>query len=367
MDTDKKDETNEVESPQTADSLETPSTVVEPTAPSLSSESPSMKTSTTDASPASPNDESGVDTTNTNATTPAGGAATPPPAKKPKGSFRERWHDLSARVNIYLLLFILILVIAAIVVVVAVLQAHKATNNAATTNNQSLSQSALQQLSNSDATVGTSSQTLNVQSNAVFAGQVVIRSNLEVAGTIKVGGTISLPSVTVAGTSTFGQVQAGSLAVSGNTAVQGNLTTQGNLNVSGTGSFGTLSAQKLSVGSLQLNGSLILTSHITAGGPIPHKSDGNALGSGGTSSVSGSDTAGTVAINTGSNPAAGCFITVTFAQPFSGTPRVLLTPVSSSAAGLPYYVTRTSNNFSVCTAAPAAAGQNISFDYAIFD
>lgn len=363
MDADRKKVDASASNPQPADSLETLETIAEPAAPSTGNDSPTAgKTSGTESSSAantSAQAEAG-------STTDAASGGSPSP-QKPKNSWRERWHALSNRFNVYLLMFILLLVIASIIVVVAVLQAHKTSNTNSAVNNQTLSQSALQQLSNSDASVGTSSQTLNVQSNAVFAGQVIIRSNLEVAGTIKVGGTISLPSVTVAGTSTFGQVQASSLAVSGNTAVQGNLTAGGNLNVSGTGSFGSLSAQRLSVGSLQLNGALILTSHITAGGPIPHKTDGNALGSGGTSSVSGSDTAGTIAINTGSGPAAGCFITVMFAQPFNGTPRVLLTPVSSSAAGLPYYVTRTSNNFSVCTAAPAAAGQNINFDYAIFD
>ena len=352
-----KDEESKQETPE-AGSLETPETVVEPTSASSSQGSgPIAPAASKPGSAENSNQASGKNT-----------AASPPPSGGQKSSFKQRLRSLSERFNIYLLLFILVLLIAAIAVVVATLQVHK-TNNANSNNigNQALSQSALQQLSNSDATVGTSSQTLNVQSDAVFAGQVVVRSNLEVAGTIKVGGTISLPSVSVAGTSTFGQVQAGGLSVSGNASVQGNLTTQGSLNVSGTGSFGTLSAQRLSVGTLQLNGALVLTSHITAGGPIPRKSDGNALGAGGTSSVSGSDTAGTININTGSGPAAGCFITITFAETYSGTPRVLLTPVSSAAAGLPYYVNRTSANFSVCTAAPAAAGQNISFDYAIFD
>src|SRR6266568_5176104 len=328
-----------------AGSLENPETVIEPEA---ASEQHAAATSKAAGSDDTSEDTAQPDSNGPNDGTSGADSNSPQsqPPKDQKRSARQRLRDRLSRFNIYLLLFILVLVIAAIAIVVATFQVHK-TN---TGNSNSIG-----------------NQTLNVQSNAIFAGQVVIRSNLEVAGTIKVGGTISLPSVTVAGTSTFGQVQAGSVAVSGNTTVQGNLTTQGNLNVSGTGSFGTLSAQHLSVGSLQLNGALVLTSHITAGGPIPRKSDGNALGAGGTSSISGSDTAGTIAINTGGGPAAGCFLTVTFAQSYSGTPRVLLTPVSSAAAGLPYYVTRTSANFSVCTAAPAAAGQNINFDYAIFD
>lgn len=355
MDSNKADKSLDGDSQQ-AGSLETPSTVVEPTAPSIASDSGS-------ANPvASPTSNSSETAQGGNTTSPS----TPPPPQ-PKKGIKQKIHALSERFNIYLLLFILLLVITAIAIAVTTLQVHKNNTNNAKIGNQALSDSALQQLANSDATVGTASQTLNVQSNAVFAGQVVVRSSAEIAGNIKVGGAASASSLSVSGNSSLGQIQAAGLGVAGNAAIQGNLTTQGNLNVSGTGSFGSLSAQRLSVGSLQLNGSLVLTNHITAGGPIPRKSDGNALGAGGTSSLSGSDTAGTITINTGSSPAAGCFVTVTFAQAFNGTPRVLLTPVSSAAAGLPYYVNRTGTNFSVCTAAPAASGQNISFDYAIFN
>ncbi len=358
--TDKNEEPS-LATPETAASLETPDTVVESNNSSSSASSSNTATSTKED--AAPTPESLESNDGGLATPPSGG----PDSKKPKDK-KSGIRGFFARFNIYLLLFILLLVVAAIAMTVAAFQAHKASNNtAAKIGNQSLSQSALQDLANSDATVGTSSQTLNVQSNAVFAGQVIARGNLEVAGTIKVGGGLSIPSISVSGSGTFGQLQAGSIAISGNTAIQGNLTTQGNLNVNGTGSFGNLSAQRLSVGSLQLNSALVLTSHITAGGPVPRKSDGNALGSGGTSSLSGSDTAGTITINTGGSPAAGCFVNVAFAQAFSGSPRVLLTPASSAAAGLPYYVNRSGTNFSVCTASPAAAGQNITFDYAVFD
>lgn len=362
MNPDNKNEGAPLESPDTASSLETPDTVVENGTKSAATDTIKPQENGGELSGESLESDDTVDTSKT----PDSGA---PDGKKPADPKKTSGiRAFLARFNVYLLLFILLLLIAAIAMTVAAFQAHKASNNtAAKIGNQPLSQSALQDLANSDATVGTSSQTLNVQSNAIFAGQVIARSNLEVAGTIKVGGGLSIPSISVSGSGTFGSLQSGSVAISGNAAIQGNLTTQGNLNVNGTGSFGTLSAQRLSVGSLQLNSPLVLTSHITAGGPVPRKSDGNALGSGGTSSLSGSDTAGTITINTGGGPAAGCFVNVTFAQAFSGSPRVLLTPASSAAAGLPYYVNRTGTSFSVCTAAPAAAGQNITFDYAIFD
>jgi hypothetical protein len=121
------------------------------------------------------------------------------------------------------------------------------------------------------------------------------------------------------------------------------------------------------VQSLQLSGDLQITRHIDAGGGTPGKSDGTALGNGGTSSVSGTDTAGTVTINTGGSPSTGCFATITFTNRFSGTPHVVVTPVGSAAGGLNYYINRSASNFSICATNSAPAGQTFSFDYIVID
>jgi hypothetical protein len=92
-----------------------------------------------------------------------------------------------------------------------------------------------------------------------------------------------------------------------------------------------------------------------------------AVGGGGTASLSGSDTSGSVTINTGGSPPAGCFATVTFSKVFASTPHVVLTPVGSAAAGLQYYVTRSTTGFAVCTASAAPAGQSFGFDYVALD
>src|ERR1035437_10160352 len=86
------------------------------------------------------------------------------------------------RLNIYLLLFILLLVVAAVIAVVVYFSSKKAASN--TVQNQTLSQDALQQLASSDVTVGGSKQVLNIQSNAVFAGKVLVKDSLDVAGNI---------------------------------------------------------------------------------------------------------------------------------------------------------------------------------------
>ncbi|HEX3568910.1 MAG TPA: hypothetical protein VHT70_04530 [Candidatus Saccharimonadales bacterium] len=357
MDPSKNDEQeqNPLQNPDQANSLEGPDTVVEQS----DGNSPS---STSSPAPAQPPAAPEAPPTDSN-------AAPTPPDQKPHRKFGSRLHDFAHRFNIYFLLFVLILIIVGIIAFIAIWQAHKNKPSSPTTSSQTLSEDALKNLANSSTTsVGNSKQILNVESSAIFSGPVLMRNDLEVAGTIKVGGALSLPGITVAGNSSFGQVSTGSLSVSGDAAVQGNLTVIKSLAVNGSASFnGAVAAQSLAVSSLQLNGDLTLTHHITAGGSIPGKSDGGALGNGGTSSISGSDTAGQISINTGGGAPAGCFIAIRFAAKFNNTARVILTPTTAAAAGIQYYVQPSSTGFSVCTASVPPSGANIGFDYATFD
>ncbi len=289
-----------------------------------------------------------------------------PPSSK-KQSIPRRMQQLITHVNVYLLVFVLILLIAIVVVVVGVQRSRKSAGPTTVTP-QELDQEALKNLNGSETKVGDPKQTLSIESNAIFSGKVLVRDSLDVAGTIKVGGALNLSGITVSGTSNFDQVQAKRLAVAGETAIQGTLSLQKNLTVSGGGSFGgAVSAPQLNVQSLQLSGDLAINRHIDAGGPTPGASNGSALGAGGTASVSGTDTAGTVTINTGGGPGAGCFITINFATRFSGTPHVVIAPVGSAAAGLSYYINRSTTGFSICTTSPAPASQNFAFDYIVID
>lgn len=266
--------------------------------------------------------------------------------------------------NIYLLLFIFIIIVAGIIIFLTYNYSRQQAQDKQA-NTTSLSQETLDQLANSDATVGTSDQVLSVQSSAVFAGKVLARSDLEVAGSLQLGGSLNLPNINVTDTANLGQVTVSkNLAVTGNTAVQGSQTIAGTLQVGGTGRFsGALSAPQISTNSLQLNGDLTLTRHLTIGGGTPGRSNGTALGSGGTASISGSDTAGSVSINTGGGPGAGCFITVTFTSRYNATPHVIVTPVGSAAGGLAYYINRSTSNFSICTSSAPPANASFGFDY----
>jgi cytoskeletal protein CcmA (bactofilin family) len=297
-------------------------------------------------------------------TTPVAPLA-PLPAKKKISFFKRIW----GRFNIYLLLFILIFLVAAAVVIILTIRGNKAaTDTTNTIGSQGLTEETLKQLSNSETTIGNSSQILNIESNAIFSGAVLIKKDLEVAGSIKVNGALALPGITVSGSSSFNQIQASTLNLSGAATVNGTLTARNGLSVNGNGNFtGSVSATQLTTGSLQLNGDLILTHHITGGGAIPGLNQGIALGGGGTASISGSDTSGSIAINTGSSPGAGCFATVNFTRAYNGTPHVIVTPIGAAAGALDFYVNRSSSNFSVCTTSAPPGGQAFGFDYMIMN
>lgn len=283
-----------------------------------------------------------------------------------KGS-KNKVQGLISHLNIYLLLFALIVVLAGGFILIGI-QRNKKASTETTVNTQSLSAEELKKLSESEQKIGDPKSVLSIESNAIFSGKVLVRDSLDVAGTIKVGGALSLPGISVSGASTFDQITANNLSITGNTTVQGQLNIQKGITSSGGATFGgPVSAPLLTVQSLQLSGDLAISRHIDAGGGTPGKSDGSALGAGGTAAVSGTDTAGTVNINTGGGAGAGCFVTVNFTNRFSGTPHVVITPVGADAGSLNYYINRSNSSFSVCTASVPPSGRSFAFDYIVID
>ena len=264
-------------------------------------------------------------------TTDATNGSSPVPASQPDHDSK----NLRQRLNVYLVIFGFVILIAGAIFLLAYLQ-NKNTPASSTIKTQTLNQSTLNQVANSDATVGSSQTVLNVESSAVFAGQVLIRQNLQVAGGLEIGGTTALTDLSVSGTGQFSELTASKdLAIAGDAAIQGTATISKSLQVNGNGTFsGPLSAPQVTTPSLQLNGDLVLTHHISIGGATPSRSNGPALGSGGSVSISGSDTGGSITINTGGSPPAGCFVTITFTAHYNSTPHVLVSPVGSAAGGL---------------------------------
>lgn len=275
---------------------------------------------------------------------------------------------LFKRLNIYLLFFILLVVIAAAFFVVNYLNSQKPSPEAAI-NSQKLTQKDLQQLSNTDASLGNSSQTLTIQGNAIINGQTLIRSSTNIAGTLQTSGAITGPSLTIAGATNLGATQASSLQVQQNVAVQGS-TTLASLNVAGTSSFsGAMTVPQITASKLVLSGNAVLEipNHLAFTGPSPSRGSINqsALGGGGSATVNGSDTSGTVNINTGNSPAAGCFVRINFSKPFTSQPRVIISPVGAGAGLTTYYTTRDTGGFSICSATAAPGHQAFAYDYFI--
>lgn len=291
------------------------------------------------------------------------GIATPTPTSTPQKP-RRNLRDVLTHINLYLLMFIMLLVAVTVVGTVMYLKNHETHTASQSISSQSLSTDDLDRLANTGVSVGDPKQILTVQSNAIFTGKMLVRSDLEVAGRLIVGSNLSLTGINVAGLSSLDDVQiAKNLSVGNNAAVQGKITAA-SIATSGGASFGGgVTAGQLTVNTLSLNGNLILTRHLIIGGSSPSRTSGSALGSGGTTSVNGADGAGSITVNTGNSPAAGCFITVNFSQHYDSTPRVMVTPVGLVAGMVGYYVTRTSNGFSVCGTTPAPSGASFGFDY----
>lgn len=291
--------------------------------------------------------------------------------KLPSGGPLAILKNLASRLNIYLLAFILLIIIGLMIFFISFNASQQ--QETATIETQELTQETIDDLVGSDARVGDPKQLLTVESDSVFSGKVLIRDSLDVAGAIKVGGSLSLPGITVSGTSAFDEVVLNTLNVSGDVSVQGQLSVQQGLTVSGPVTFsGTFSAAAFSIQTLQVDGDLTLNRHIDAGGPTPGVSGGGALGSGGTVTISGTDTAGTVTVNVGSGAAAGVLATVNFAVAFNGTPHVVITPVAAQGAPIItgtqkfYLSNRTTTTFSIATSAGLPAG-SVSFDYIVID
>lgn len=294
--------------------------------------------------------------------TPSSAPASQPSASQSAPGKLNFLQKIRNTVNIYLVIFILLAGTGAAVVFVSL----KPTKVVKTTPIGKLTDQQLSALRSNSTLIGDPKQTLDIQSSTILEGPVLARNDLSVAGSLKVGGALSLPSITITGNGNFAQIGiTGPLSVGGDTALQGGLTVQKNLSVAGSASFGSLSVGGLSVTSLQVKNDFSITKHIITGGGVPGQTRGTALGSGGTASVSGTDTAGSVTINTGGSPPAGLFVSITFTQRFSSTPHVIITPVGSAAGGIEYYINRDANGFSIGTANPPPAGANFGFDYIV--
>jgi hypothetical protein len=90
-----------------------------------------------------------------------------------------------------------------------------------------------------------------------------------------------------------------------------------------------------------------------------------AAGQGATVTVEGTDTAGTITIQTqtGDTFTSGEVASLTFTQALRLPPKVQLTPVNENSMGLKYYVLRDEQGFKLMIGDALEAGKTYTFDY----
>jgi hypothetical protein len=249
-------------------------------------------------------------------------------------------------------------------------QSKKPAKPTKTTPVQTLSQDDINKLSEVGANLGATGQTLNIGANALFRGKADVTGDLSIGGKLNANGPVTLSQLNISGNTAASGLNVGSnLLVSGTTTLQNTLsvaalaTFNGGLNSSGNSSFNTLNANTIAVRTISISGALSI-SHLVTQGSTPGFSGGNALGGGGTASISGNDTSGTINFNIGSAAPAGTLGTVTFKAAYGSTPHVIISPITGAAASTPAYVTRTLTGFVVRTDASPATG-TLTYDYIV--
>ena len=249
-----------------------------------------------------------------------------------------------------------------------VLRANDPASKAAQREEVTLSTATLDKLGMNKTAVGDKGTELVVGPDSQFRGSVVVAGDASVAGQLKLNSKFSANDASLAkleaGNTTLGQVTVNGdvtansltlrkdLIVAGATKLQGSLTVSqlltvnNNLNVVGNLAVGgTLTARSFQANSLTSDTTLTIGGHIVTRGATPGVSAGSAVGSNGTVSISGNDTSGTIAVNTGTGAGNGVLAQVSFANRYPTTPHVVVTAVGAGMGSI--YVNRTTTGFTV--------------------
>lgn len=251
-----------------------------------------------------------------------------------------------------------------------------------------LSSESLDKLGVSRNAVGDLGTELIIGPNSRFSGNVTVAGDTSIGGQLKLNskftasdaslaklqaGDVSVNKLDVNGDTTTGGLNvARELAVAGTTRLQGAvtmsqmLTVNNSVNIAGNLAVGgQLSARAFQASSLVSDTTLLIGGHIITRGAATSVGRGGNLGAVDTVSISGNDTAGTVAINLASNSSRnGHLASVAFRNNFGSIPHVVITPVGGPAGN--FYVTRTVGGFSIYGSVSAGlAGGSVLFDYIV--
>lgn len=224
---------------------------------------------------------------------------------------------------------------------------------------------------------GNASQVLTINSSSLFKNRVAVSSDLKVVGGLQVSSTTALADLTVDKTATLGVTNIrGQLVVAGPVNFQSpaqfgaGSTTNGNLAVTGNGSFGgSLSSGTMNVRDISVTGTLTLAGHLSISGQTPGVSALSGAGPGAGASVEGTDSAGTVTINTGtipnfSTPFPGAqLVTINFKSAYPRVPHIVITPIGQSTGALEYFIIKSATGFIIGTASKPASATSYAFDF----
>jgi hypothetical protein len=267
-----------------------------------------------------------------------------PPSKQPR-SFN--WRQKKRVLTVLLIICTLLgLSVAGIIFVKHLSSVNQPTTNV-TINTQSLDNGTLNQLTPAD---GKTKEQLTISPDTIFKNSTVVQGSSQVIKDLSVGGSLDVQGTAILRDSlTIGK----SLSVGTNLTVNG-LITAASLNVG-----------SIAISSINISGNLTFGGHLSPNGSPPSARTSTAAG-GGSVTVSGNDTAGTIIIKTGGGGlAAGEMAVITFSSAFSTTPKVQLTPVSEPASSLRYYATKSASFFTINTGNAPAAGTTYIFDYLV--
>jgi len=247
-----------------------------------------------------------------------------------------------------------------------------------------LSADTLNALGMNKTAVGNQSAELTVGPNSIFNGNVTVAKDMSVAGKLQLNskftaaeaslgkleaGDTALSTLTVNGSATMTNLNLrqdltvpGASRLEGPVTVSQLLTVNNNVNVTGSLSVGgSLSVHNFEASSLTSDTTLTIGGHVITRGTTPSVTAGSGLGQSGTSTLSGSDTAGGISLGVGANSAGGLLATVKFAQGYSTTPTVVVTAVGQ---GMNLYINRNANGFQVYSSNALSPG-GYAIDYIV--
>ena len=246
-----------------------------------------------------------------------------------------------------------------------------------------LSPATLQGLGINKTPVNNSAAELIVGPNSRFRGTLTVSKDVSIGGQLKLNskftateaalakldaGDTSVNQLNINGDATATSlVLRKDFTVAGATRLQGPVTISqlttinNNLNITGSVAIGgTLTVRTFQASSLTSDTTLTIGGHIVTRGSAPSVTNAGGAGPSGTVSISGSDAAGTIAVNAGVGASGGVLASVTFNQPYASIPRVIVTTVGGGLGSV--YVNRSATGFSVGVNGAMPPG-GYAFDY----